>query len=94
MGALAIAIQLLDLLPSVITASEAVISAITSTSTALKQMQAENRDPTDAEWSAVNAAIIALQNEIIAALNARLAAAAGAGNVPTAEPETLATPAA
>jgi hypothetical protein len=62
--ALALAIQALEVLPTLITASADALGFIDSTSSALKAMQAENRDPTDAEWAALNAQIATLRAEL------------------------------
>lgn len=53
-GAVAIAIQVLSALPELISATEEIINMIKNTNIALKKMQAENREPTAAEWAAVN----------------------------------------
>lgn len=63
-GALAIAIQVLSALPELISASEQVISMIKDTNIALKKMQAENREPTAAEWAAVNDTIDSLMAKL------------------------------
>ncbi len=62
--ALSLAINLLEALPGLITASEQVLAMIASTSSALKAMQAENRDPTDAEWAALDSQIAALRGQL------------------------------
>lgn len=54
-AAIAYAAQLLGLLPSLIGAGQSVMGLITQGQTALANMQAENRGPTDAEWAALNA---------------------------------------
>lgn len=63
-GALAIAITVLEALPQLIQAGEEVISMIKSTSTALKQMQKEGRDPTPSEWDALNKTIESLMAQL------------------------------
>jgi hypothetical protein len=62
--AIALAITVLENLPALITASEEVIALISSTVTSLRQMQAEKRDPTDAEWAAVHSVIDILLTRI------------------------------
>ncbi len=54
MPAIAYAIQLLGTLPSLISAGIDVVDLINNANDALKKMQAENRDPTDSEWSDLN----------------------------------------
>jgi hypothetical protein len=54
--ALMFAIQALTLLPGLIQAGVEVVTLIQTTTTALNAMQAEGRDPTDAEWAALRAA--------------------------------------
>ena len=51
--ALAFALQALTLLPGLIQAGAEVLTLIQSTTTALHAMQAEGRDPTEAEWTAL-----------------------------------------
>lgn len=63
-SSITLAITLLDALPGLILASTEVLSLISSTSATLSKMQAENRDPTDEEWSALHS--------IIATLTARI----------------------
>jgi hypothetical protein len=55
MPALAYAIQLLSMLPSLIGAGQGVMSLITQGQTALANMVAEKRDPTAEEWAALDA---------------------------------------
>lgn len=64
MGAAAYALSLLTELPSLISSGKQVIDLIQTGSTALKAMQAENREPTAAEWDALNAQIKALRDEL------------------------------
>lgn len=64
MGAAAYALSLLTELPGLIASGKQVIDLIQTGSTALKAMQMENRAPTDAEWSALNAQIKALRDEL------------------------------
>jgi hypothetical protein len=64
MNALALAIALLQALPTLITATEEVSSLITTTVSQLQAMQAEGRDPTAAEWDALNAQTAALRKQL------------------------------
>lgn len=66
-AALALAIQALEVLPTLISASAEALGFIDSTTTALKAMQAEHRDPTDAEWAALNTQIATLRAQVDAA---------------------------
>lgn len=63
-SAIALAIAVLQSLPSLVLASQEVISLINSTVTSLKQMQAEKRDPTNAEWDAVNSIVATLTAKV------------------------------
>jgi hypothetical protein len=58
--ALAFALQALTALPQIIAAGQDAIAFINSTRAALATMKDENRDPTPAEWDALNAQIDAL----------------------------------
>jgi hypothetical protein len=62
--ALALAVQVLEILPTLITASSEALGFIESTTATLKAMQADNRDPTDAEWAALDAQIATLRAEL------------------------------
>jgi hypothetical protein len=62
--ALTLAIQVLEVLPALITASADALGFIDSTTAALKAMQAEDRDPTDAEWGALNQQIATLRAQL------------------------------
>ena len=57
MSALTFAMQMLGQLPSLIEAGIDVYDLVVKTNTSLKAMQDENRDPSDAEWEALNDAI-------------------------------------
>lgn len=54
MPAIAYAIQALNVLPGLIAAGIDVVAIVQKTSDDLAAMQAENRDPTDEEWAALN----------------------------------------
>jgi hypothetical protein len=62
--ALALAIQVLEILPTLITASSEALGFIDSTTAALKAMQADSRDPTDAEWAALDTQIATLRAQL------------------------------
>ncbi len=64
MGAAAYALSLLTELPGLIASGKQVIDLIKTGSDALKAMQDENRDPTPAEWDALNAQIKVLRDEL------------------------------
>ena len=55
--ALAFAIQALTQLPALIQAGADIARAVQETIAALQALQAEGRDPTQAEWDALNARI-------------------------------------
>jgi len=55
-AARAFAMQALTLLPGLIQAGAEVLTLIQSTTAAIQAMQTEGRDPTQAEWDALNAA--------------------------------------
>lgn len=61
MGALAFALAALQAVPAIIAAGADVVGFITQTTTAVTAMQTASRDPTPAEWDALNAQIKALQ---------------------------------
>lgn len=64
MPALAYAIELLTVLPNLISAGANVMQLVTDGKAKLEAMQAEKRDPTPAEWDALNAQIAALRKEL------------------------------
>ena len=64
MPALAIATAVLQLLPSLLQAGIDVMGLLTSTNAVISQAQAEGRDPTDAEWQALDAQISALRAQL------------------------------
>lgn len=49
------AIQLLGLMPSLIAAGQSVMTLVNQGTSALQNMIAENREPSDAEWAALDA---------------------------------------
>lgn len=61
MPALSFAIEALSALPDLIAAGVNVVEFIGAANTALKTMQSEDRDPTDAEWEALNQAVETLR---------------------------------
>ena len=64
MGALAYAVQLLGVIPDLINAGASVVQLVTDGKAKLEAMQTEKRDPTPAEWDALNAQIKALRDEL------------------------------
>ena len=64
MPALAYAIQLLSMLPSLIGAGQGVMALINQGQTALANMVAEKRDPTPAEWDALDAIRDSLHKQV------------------------------
>ncbi len=64
MGALSFAIQVLTSIPGLISAGIDVVDMINKTTDDLNKMQAENRDPTDEEWDALNKIIEELRAKI------------------------------
>lgn len=63
-NAIAFALQLLQALPPLIEAGLEVKTLIEQQGAALSAMQAESRDPSPAEWDALNAQIDALRAEL------------------------------
>lgn len=63
-SSLALAIAILEALPTLIGAGSEALTLIENGVASLKAMQAEGRDPTDAEWQAVNDLIAQLQAKI------------------------------
>jgi len=57
MSALAIASLVLQELPAMIAAGRDILALVTQTNAVLTAAQAEGRDPTAAEWDALNAII-------------------------------------
>lgn len=51
---LTFAIQILESLPLIFSVGAQALTYINNNITALRQMQLENRDPSDAEWEALN----------------------------------------
>ena len=64
MSALLYATQLLGMLPSLLAAGKSVVDLVESGNAALKAMADEKRDPTPAEWDALNVKIKTLQDEL------------------------------
>lgn len=64
MTAIAYALSLLAEVPALIAAGKSVVDLVQTGSAALKTMQTENRDPTAAEWYALNSQIKALRDEL------------------------------
>ena len=64
MDAAAFALQLLQILPGLLEAGLEVQGLIEATSAKLVIMQEEKRDPTDAEWEELNAAVDELRTKL------------------------------
>ena len=62
--ALAYAVQLLGILPSVLDAGKNIKDLLIQGNAALDAMQKEKRDPTPAEWAALNKTISALRADL------------------------------
>lgn len=62
--ALLYATQILGLLPALMSAGKDIATFIANSNAALKAMQAEDRDPTPAEWDQLNEHIRMLQAEL------------------------------
>lgn len=58
------ALQILQLLPAAISAGQNFMAIIMQGQAALQQMIVEKRNPTDAEWDALNAVTLALQKQL------------------------------
>ena len=63
-AAIAYALQILGMVPTLISAGRDVLALVQHGTDALKAMQAENRDPTDKEWAELNAVIDALRKDL------------------------------
>jgi len=64
MGALGLAIQALQSLLTLLPLGQQLATEYSGIVTSLKAMQAEKRDPTDAEWAALDAAVSALEAQL------------------------------
>jgi hypothetical protein len=62
--AIAYALQLMSALPGLIKAGVDITHTVTASRDKLAQMDAEKRDPTPAEWDALNAEIARLRGEL------------------------------
>lgn len=58
------ALQVLNTLPSLIAAGQNVVGLIQHANAAIEKMQIEKRDPSPAEWGALNQTIAALRAEL------------------------------
>lgn len=63
-SAVALALQVFSILPSLIEAGLEVKELIETTQAALQKMQDEKRDPTPEEWNAINNKIEALRAQL------------------------------
>jgi hypothetical protein len=64
MGAIAYAIELLTQLPAIVSTGMEIETAVKNGIAALQTMQAENRDPTPAEWDALHATLESLRQQL------------------------------
>lgn len=64
MNALEIAVEVLQALPQLITAGVQVESLIANTVTVIQSAQSQNRDPTSAEWDALDAVLSNLRAKL------------------------------
>lgn len=64
MTAALFAIQALQLIPSLISAGIEIKGLVDQTRTSLEAMQAERRDPSQAEWDALNDTIKSLRTQL------------------------------
>ena len=62
--ALIYATQILSMLPALLSAGKNISDLLANGNAALKLMKDQNRDPTPAEWDALNAQITALRAEL------------------------------
>ena len=62
--ALMYAMQVLEVIPTLIAAGQSVITLVQQTNDRLKVMQAENRNPSPQEWADLNATIASLRTEL------------------------------
>ena len=63
-AALYYALQVLQAIPTLIAAGQNISGLVSQSTTALNAMIAEKRNPSDAEWDALNAAIKALRDQL------------------------------
>lgn len=64
MTAIAFALQAFQALPALIAAGKDIALIVKESTEALRAMQAENRDPSPAEWDALNKRIADLRAEL------------------------------
>jgi hypothetical protein len=58
------ALQVLQMIPTLIATGQSVVGLINQSSAAIQNMIAEHRDPTPAEWDALNQTITALRTQL------------------------------
>jgi hypothetical protein len=63
----AIAIMVLQEIPSLIAAGQSIVALVEQTNTVIRRSQATGSDPMQADWDAINGAIAALKEQIDAA---------------------------
>lgn len=61
---IAYALQALEAIPTLISTGQSVVSLVEHSTSVIKTAQAENRDPTDQEWSDLNALIDSLRTQL------------------------------
>lgn len=61
---IAFALAILQALPTLIQAGDQALQLIEEGIASLQAMQAQNRDPTDAEWQAINDLVTQLQAKV------------------------------
>ncbi len=64
MPIIAYALQVLTAIPQLIAAGQSVMGLVEHSKAALETMQAEDRDPNEAEWDALNAVINDLRKQL------------------------------
>ncbi len=57
-------LQVLNAIPGLLAAGQSVMGLVNNATVAVQNMQAENRDPSPAEWDALNKTIAALRSEL------------------------------
>ncbi len=62
--ALLYAIQVLTQIPALVSTGQSVVGLVNQSSAALQSMVAEKRNPTDAEWDALNATTASLRKQL------------------------------
>ncbi len=58
------ATKALDAIPGLVSAGANIVNLVSSTKTALSNMQSQNRGPTKAEWDALDAEVASLRRQL------------------------------